>query len=363
MELKRKNFEAALAAAKPALASKTLIEDMKYFWFDGKYVYTYEGGLGIRVKCPMVPCGLPGKTLLDLIKTATQDTLFIDIVDKACQIQMGRSKLTMAFRGADKAIWEFPKGDESKNALTLSEDIMEALRKVAFVRADKRLNVLHQGVNVMASKAGLSLYATDDFALATVAVNSKLKNPPPNFVLPWDFVDQVLAQIEPGEKSYMAVLENCLVADDGTIRICTNRLDVTDKQMAYLPKAAARHDGGKEIKIPDTMITVLERVVVLAGTEDPYVRLTVEEGKLRTRAKFAQGNINHIDSLKGKHDDASGMFEANRLLKALPHVGSMRLTDGALLLSGGEELRYVLAQQAPPKREKDEGGKKKKKKG
>lgn len=72
MELKRKDLESALSAAKPALASKTTIEDLKCYWFDGKYVYTSDAGLGIRVRCQMIPCGLPGKALLDLVKTATR---------------------------------------------------------------------------------------------------------------------------------------------------------------------------------------------------------------------------------------------------------------------------------------------------
>src|SRR5687767_12853360 len=106
MKFDREELLSSLADASPALAKTDTIPGLDHFWFDGKYVYAYDGGLGVRVPLKLdLECGLPGKTLLELLKTSALKEVEIEAPKRDATIKMGKSSVTMVTMDLDKMGW------------------------------------------------------------------------------------------------------------------------------------------------------------------------------------------------------------------------------------------------------------------
>src|SRR5262245_38170160 len=113
----REALLSTLTDAAPAVARASLIDGYKNFWFDEKYVYALDGGLGIRLPLETeLVCGVPAKPLLDLLKTSALKEVFLDSTGTKVVLQMGKSKVSLVSHDIDlflddkgKGLWSFPK--------------------------------------------------------------------------------------------------------------------------------------------------------------------------------------------------------------------------------------------------------------
>src|SRR5678816_2751546 len=102
----RDELLSTLNDAAPALGREATIPEYSYFWFDKKFVYAYNGGLGIRLALPTdLECGIPGKPFLDLLNTSSMKQVFLDQADDAVILQMGKSKMNISNRFTEKRVW------------------------------------------------------------------------------------------------------------------------------------------------------------------------------------------------------------------------------------------------------------------
>ena len=339
----REHLLSVLTDAKPALSAGGIIPALSHFWFDTKYVYAYDGGLGVRLDLKSeLDCGIPGKTLYDLLKTSTVKEVFLDIVKDDVVLQLGKPKVKLAPLDGSQTPWNFPASPPKKEgaSLVLSEQILAALHRVLFVRASKPIYAVNHGVTFEPFDEHLELYTTDNSSIAQVVVDEQLSKDVPRFVAPWAFLGSVLELVEPG--AVLHVLDNCLMVGAAGVLICSNVMELPDKP--DLPDMVDRLlTKQKPIALPTGFQSVLDRVLILAGADEALLTLTTSEDSIHIQAKYVLGSVDETLPLKGKPTEVTGQFSATLISRALSHADSFSISKKALALHGGKDFLYIMA--------------------
>lgn len=328
-EFEREELLSILSDAAPALSSRGTLPELTHFWFDKKHIYAYDGGLGVRLGVETdLDCGLPGKTLINLLRTSSLKQVFLDDVQKQVVLQMGKAKVALAPLDTDRLPWPFPdKAGANTKTIILSEGVVEALNQIKFVRTSSPERPMHHGIVTIASKTNIDFYASDSKTIAKAEVDER-PGAVPKFIMPWAFVDRILDLIEPGAPLY--VMEDCLMVDTEGVRICSNVLDASE--LPDLAKTVTDHAvaPSKAVGIPPGLQAVLDRANILAGSDEAVVTLSSKGDTLQVQGKYIQGSLNEKLTLKGKLGDVSAKFNAALILRALGVVDTFALTPRAL---------------------------------
>lgn len=369
MQFDREELLSVLTDANPALAKAANIPGLDHFWFDGEYVYAYDGGLGVRVAFKSeLDCGLPGKALLDLLKTSALKQVDLDITKTDVVLKMGKAKVNLVSLDLDRMAWNFPiKGKkgyiypndknrpaESVGTLELTEQVLDAITRVSFLRGtvdkDVQPRVVHQGVTIVPQKDSLEFYTTDSTSIARVSVKGKPPKGLEMVVAPWAFVDRVLELAEPGAK--LQVLEDCLIVEGDGIQVCSNLLEIPeDPNLSQTLAYHLRDDQDPVAELPAGLQPVLDRVEILAGPDEAVVRLTTEGKLLILDGNYALGSLDEELPLKVKLEVMSASFVAKRLRRGLGQAKFFIISQKAIAFDDDESFVYVVAAKYSPKKE------------
>lgn len=343
MKLDRGELLAKLDNLKAALKVGGTVPALGHFWFDGKYVYAYDGGLGMRSALSTeFSLGVPSTQLLGLLKSSTVKEVEIAESEGAVTLKLGKARMRVVALDLEKRIWDFPdKLPKEAYQVELTEEFLEGLRKVAVVKPSHPQRVEHHGVVVVPSDKGkgYDFYTTDSKTMARCSV--KAKEPyDENLILPRPFVDQILRQCEAGGKLY--ILEDCLIADGADVRLYSNVLDASG--LIDLGKMVKQIITGKEecIELPGGLSATLDRALVLAGPEEAFVVLSTEADKLRVEGDFKAGDLTEVLAVKAK-DKGTVKVQADQIKRGLAEAEEFSITSRALALYGGEAWLYLIA--------------------
>lgn len=342
MKFEREALLAVLTNARPALPARGggVTPELSYFWFDKRYVYAYDGGLGVRLAyASELDLGVPGIPLMELLRTsALKEVSMVVGADGVLTLQMGKSKVQLATLPSERRPWPFPELNGVHN-LTLTERVLAALKEVLFLKVKQELHAVHFGVTVVPRKSWLEFYTTDSVGVAQALVRER-PDKLPRFVLPWAFINRVLSLIKPG--ATLQVLDKCLMVAAGDVLICSNRLELPE--FPDLPTTLERTvPEGAPIALPEGLQPVLERARILAGEKEPLLTLTVKDGTLHVQGSYPLGTVDEALPLGVELPEVTARFAADRIGLGLGSADSFMLSKRALVLYGGEDFLYVTA--------------------
>jgi len=189
LKVNRKEFLGELERLKPAIGSTGSLAELSHLWFDGKTVYAFNGGLGIKAPLETeFKGGVPGKLLVGLLQSHSAEEAVIEEEENSLRVDLGKSsKTNLATLAPDRMPWDFPaKPAKSASALELTEDVIDALRRSLIVRSDKPAMTVHYGVTLVDNKGNLSFYTTDSAMMAQTSAAAEVDSKP--IVLPRAFV-------------------------------------------------------------------------------------------------------------------------------------------------------------------------------
>jgi hypothetical protein len=353
LKLEREVFLEALNTVKPALQASGSIVELKKIWFDGDYIYAYNGALGIRLKSKLdLECGINGKVLIGLLQSSSvKEVSLIERPDQL-EVKLGRSTTTVVTSRPEQNPWPYPAklppGPVGARTLVLTEELLAGLRRVRLVRAAAPKRVEHYGVILFPTKDSLALYTTDSASLAEVVVKVKTAPDLAKTVFPHEFVTQLL-NFKPGAK--ISLLKDAIVVQDEQLQVCSNLLD--SSTVHDLPKLVTEAVTGQEKRspLPESLIEGLERADVLAsGMDTPaYVALDVTKKELEVTGDFYHGRLNERYPLTGA---AEGRMSVSlpRLKSLAREAEAFAIAKRALVLFGENDARFLIAQHEAHKK-------------
>lgn len=357
MQFDREELLSLLSDASPALDRTSNIPGFDHFWFDGKYVYAYNGGLGVRLVLESnLNCGLPGKTLLDLIRTSALKEIDIEASKKGTVLKMGKSRINLVTMDAERKPWAFPtpskKGPgQIKATLKLTEDVLAAFTKVSFVRRmGKVTQAIHNGVAVIPEKKTTDFYATDSASMARVSLDLVSDENLPNFIAPWGFVERFLTLATPNASLYY--LDKCLIVEDDGVLVCSNLMEFPD--YPDMPKTMDELDIPEvSVEVPSGLQSILDRVVILSGDPAAPILLTADGTTLTLEGKYRLGSLSEDLPFKTGRS-AEGKFPAYLVRRGLVEAEEMAITTKLLVLRGKDKTSdfiYLVSTTHQPKPE------------
>lgn len=350
MKLNRETTIDLLETLAPAVSSTAALVELRHFWFDGKFAYGYDAGLGIRLPFKSgLECGLPAAQLLPLLRSGNEESVEWEQSDSVVTVRLGRTKATLVALSSERNPWNFP-AQTVKNALSLdlTEPLVTGLKQAALVKAKYPVRADHYGVTLFPSRDSVALYATDSGSVVQVTVKAKLAKELERVVLPRPFVTQVTALV--GKKGgTISFTEDCIIAELEGAKVYSNLLD--SSEIPDLPDAVAEMVTGKEkpVPLPEDLKAALKRVDLLVGSDEAFVTLTAVKKELTLSGTFTIGSIEEQLPLSAV---ASGEITVGLdYLKALSGAAeAFAVTDRALMLFGKNDALFLIAAHDPPKR-------------
>lgn len=345
MKLDREPLIKALDQVKPALQSSGSIPALKHIWLDGKYLYAYNGALGIRIDwvTELEPCGILGSVLAGLLQNTSAKEIDLTQSNMQIDLKMGRASASVPVMNIEQNPWPFPAKVTGSGvlSLTLTEELVTGLKRVRAVKAANPVRVEHYGVIVFPSKDEYMLYTTDSKALAEVPVKGKLSKDLSRAVLPHGFVSQLLS-LKAGAK--ISFLADSIIAESADIQVCSNLLDSAD--VFDLPDLVDKTIGGeiKRTPLPEGFGEALDRALVLAGSDldKAFITLTVSKKELTLVGKLVHGMLLEKFPLKstGEGKITVGLEHVKTLSK---EAEEFAIVQKALLLFGKDDSLFMIA--------------------
>lgn len=346
--MKLEALNGALKRALPAVSRTAVIPALTLIWFKKDQILAYDGGLGIKFDFDSgLDLGVPGHTLSKLLATTPLEEVELSQDKDALSVKLGRSTSKLAVMPAESFMWPFPEtAPKGSKPIKFDENVIEGLRKALLVKASPVTRVEHNGIMLQVVPDGIELYATDSASLVrvTVAVDrlgSKPKGTDP-VLLPRAFVEQLVSEAASGADFY--ALEDCLFAEYEKGSLYSNMLDLSAaERLDELFEKFTDHFPKEGVTLPPGLKGALERAEILAGRNEPFVTLKAKGKQLKLTATYPLGSLDEDFELDEKHETATLIVYAPKLVRGLVHAETFTFDEKAILLEGGGDFAYLLA--------------------
>lgn len=348
MKMERKVLFDALSLVKPALATKDLIEELTHVWFDGDYAMAYnDADLGIQVPLEVsFTGGVRGTLLLGLLQNSRARDVTIEPGEEGhLMLKASSTKAKLAVLDPERAVWQFPKPNKKK-ALTLSEELVDALRAVLVSVGNDTSTPEKLGVTIEFSKGGVDMYTTDSKTIThchvDLDVEKELRGK--RVIVPTAFCEQLLRLCVGG--GFMEVRDDCTIAgNENGVLLYTRLLEATKPlDFAEVVKGHMGWHESSKFETPAKLELALERALVLfEGLPSEPVSISVDGGKLRVVAeKEGRGKLNDSMSVSEGAPGISIMVEPAMLKRALSLTTHI-VMDAASVKLLGDGIVYIAA--------------------
>lgn len=360
MEISRKELLEAADLVRPALASRSAIVGLTHLWFDGDYVYAHDGGLGAKVefKFPL-KLGVPGALLIGLLNQLSSDKVTVDADEGALVFKVGRSRTKLATLPYDHRVWPYPESPTSAPTLSLgvTDALQAGLRKVFAVKAANPTRMEHHAVLLNPVGGETDVYTTDSQSIASVSLPGKLRlDEGVQYVaLPRVLMEQLTgrrfkdATVEQYRESVSArVVSYFRVASPGDVSprltFYSNVFDATDVvDVAGTLNRLFDPDEYPLFTIPVGFGVLLERARLLAGSEEPHVKLVTDNRVLRVSGDFAVGSISEEFETDNVLPKVMAVVNATRLASMLKTLCVLSVSPKVICGAGAGAFVYMVA--------------------
>lgn len=348
MKIERKILVSLLERLKPAIATAGSIAELKHVWWDGKFIYSFNNGMGIRIawETDLTPCGVPGKVLLGLLESSTAKEIELVQDEGSLVLKMGRAKSTMVTLPSDRNPWPYNEVDLT-DAVTmeLTDKLLDGLRRACIVKASHPHNTYHYGVVLFPNRDFVGLYTTDSVVLAEISVAAKLDKKLSKTVLPHAYVSQLLG-LKNGTVKFAA---DAIVTEVNDIQLCSNLLDKSD--VVELPEWVGSKVHGDEnpVAIPKDFGEGLERATVLAGSVPAFVTLSISKKEMELTGKLTFGLLQEKFTLEKSGSDGTIVVGLDYLKSLYKEATEIAIANEMLLLFGDHDTLFMVAEHEEPK--------------
>lgn len=346
MKISRHEMLAALDAAKPALASKSLIDELTHFWFMKGSLLTFNDILGMDVpfEAP-IEGGIKGALLLGLLSNSkAKEVTITELENEEVEFKAGAAKLRLALLSLDRAVWKFPKIN-SKQLLPISDKFVKAI-SAQLISTSADTSVPDQlGVTLVPEDDIINLYSTDSKTL-TWGIAHKMKGiVKKRCVLPAPFCEQLSSVC--GKGGFMLVRDEDVIAEnEAGVRLYSRLVEVPspldfDK---VLERCLPKNFDKKATPVPSLLRLALERVLVVVnqGAGDP-IQITLDAEALRLYAKVGSAEIDDKVRLEHPHDEVTVWVDPVKLKRGIEDAKSIFVSKEAVVLIGNSGNIHCIA--------------------
>lgn len=350
--MERKTLIEALRNVDPARSVTNSNEVMKTFWFTGKRVMAFNGGLALAVPFKSDFVGAVQATLFPLLSSSQAAECTFEETDKGVTVKAGASKFKLLTMAADKFNFELPKFPETKMPIVDVPKFLIALKACKRSLGSETSESAFKGITMIPDDKVLHMFAYDRLTLSHCTV--KLSKPVgwERVVVPTAIVDQLIRITEGATELDLHIDEKIILAKANGVILWgaledmdrKNR-DFIDQSRQYKKEAKSTIDvTAKELS--KRLPPALERSVIISAdaVESTKLKITVADNKFSFYSKSTRGVVEDVIDPKGqRHHDVEIRIPPARLLQGL-ELGSLSLTQRAAILSNHDgSISYLVS--------------------
>jgi hypothetical protein len=346
MKLDRAPFLQAVTLCKPAIADKSIIQELTFLFSDGATLTAYDDVIGIQVPFASgLVGGVKGTLLLGMLENATAKQIEIeqDNPDEVL-LKSGRFRVTLALLPADRAVYQLPKGKAKPFRLSLS--FYEALKACLPALSSKAVLPDQLGISI-ALHDSLRFFATDSNTMAFATMKHNCDQWPfkqgLRVILPAAFAKQLIDIGTDGTTLYLTANEALAETDKG-IKLFS-RLIFSPKPHDFQRTLEAEMKSVQLFTIPPRLETMLDRALLIFEHHPEKLiaaQLQIKDGTLRVAAKTKHEALNDSTKLDEIPQDKTALVVPKRLKRVLPLAERMGLTENGVVLTG-KNVIYLVA--------------------
>jgi DNA polymerase III sliding clamp (beta) subunit (PCNA family) len=347
MKLPRQELLTALEVAKPALASKDLVEELTCLWFDGRRVTAYNDTIGISFAFESdFQGGLRGSLLLGLLDHSRARDVEITASDKESEmlVKAAGARLKLALLPPARSVFDYPEFPEDR-AWVIAKEFLEALPRV-MLSVGQDVSIPDQlGVTLRTQGDRLHLYATDSKTISAASIARPKGCEIRHAIIPTLFCEQLLKLCKDGGHFYVdrdtaLVRSNKGVGLLGRLVNAARPIPFAETIQRYMPK----DPNGSAVPVPSRLKLALERAsVVLEGAPGDPLEMSFDGDFLDIYAKTPYGEIKDEIKLDREHANTRARVHPELIKRALGHASEMTLIPGCLLMLGAGGYTYLVS--------------------
>jgi DNA polymerase III sliding clamp (beta) subunit (PCNA family) len=344
--MERKILIEALGNVDPARSVTNSNEVMKTFWFTGKRVMAFDGGVALAVAFKSEFVGAIQATLLPLLASSGAPECTFEETDKGVTVKAGASKFKLLTMGADQFNFKFPKFPEETVPIVDVPKFLLALKACKRSLGSETSESAFKGVTIISGKGVLELFAYDRLTLTHCRVKIKGEAGFDRVVVPTRVVDQLIRISEGATELSLFIDDNIILARCGDVTLWGQLEDQDRKnrdfptQCHQLKQTAKSTIDASDKDFMKKFPMMLERSVIISSdaVESTKLKITVTNNKIFFYSKSTRGVVEDaIMPPKGqKHHDIEVRLPPARLLAGLD-LGSLSFTDEAAILSNNDQ--------------------------
>lgn len=351
--METKTLIEALRNVDPARSVTNSAEVMKTFWFTGKRVMTFNGGIALAVPFKSEFVGAIQATLFPLLaSSAAQECEFVP-TDKGVTVKAGSSKFKLLTMDPEKFNFALPKFPETSMPIVDVGKFLIALKACKRSLGSEMSESAFKGITMIPEGKVLHMFGYDRLTLTHCQVKLRGEVGWSRVVVPTAVVDQLIRITEGATELTLAIDDKILLANCGGVILWGALEDQDRKNRDFVDQSRAyKKDATSTIDVSDKKFAkkfpmMLERSVIISAdaVESTKLRITIAENKINFYSKSTRGVVEDsiLPPAGQKHHDVEIRVPPARLLQGL-ELGSLSITDKAAILSNHDQsISYLIA--------------------
>jgi len=340
MKIKRQELVDILAAVRPGLAKKAIIEQATHFIITGNEIVTYNDR--VCVSHPFktdFSCSVSAEELYKILVGISHEEIDIQYKNQKIYIRgkgLDAGLTTSAIDDIVKKVESLKINEAAIQKTSLPENFVEAINMCIFSTSKDLTNV---GMTCLLLEDEY-IASTDDLRISEYKMKSKIDC---SILLP---VVAAIELVRYNIKEYCLIDSWVYFFDASNTCFCARlvRADFPE----YKPFMEGFND--QKIQFPDNIIQMIETTSILASGEteqDKEVEIEIVKGMLKIKSKNNIGWIENEIEISNANFDNSIQFAINPffMAKIMNHTKTMFYGGNKALFQSGE-FRHVIALRA-----------------
>ena len=336
--MNRQELLDSLAMVKPGLSNFDLVPILTHFCFSEGTVLAYNDVLAIEAEVDIdLDCGVPGDVMLSMLGSMKTKDIEVEQSDAEILIKAGRSKAKLAVLPKEDYLFKMP-ATKSADKLRVGPDFINGLRKCLISVGDDPTHPEQTGIVLIASKAEVSLYSTDNKTLSKyevdeeydiksqvlviltkefcdqlVAISTKLpKNKIDLFIDTKN--DYVIASFEEEVTVYSKLLDDSSVSDFDSI---LDKFSMSSKSFVPIPA--------------DLKEATARAQIILKSAVDKELHIAIKKRTLQVEAKSSFGEVKEPIAMSKSFDETTFIIDSDMFARPIDSCKDISFQQGAVL--------------------------------
>ena len=330
---------------KPSLSTQDFVPTLRNFCFTGDTVYAFDG-----IQCASITYkskdrfSVSGDLFVKLLQSYNNKQLSIDVSDSTAKVNIGKSKLKLSCLSEKEFTFDFPK--LPKNSLfKITEDFINGISKCLVSVNDNQLIENQCGIILDLSGRTQYLYSTNEDCISRYRLKRFTSKERIKILIPKLFYEQLISLFKEYKECEFFLDKDFILARWKDAFLYSKiKADITFLDFKSVIQSSLKDNNHSLQKVPENMISLLERSIMFSGDEiDKVIKFEVVNKIVICLTESNHGNIKDHMEFKESIGEFVVRLDSSLLkegISNISNIGFINVNDSIVVV--GEDDNYLM---------------------